>query len=1245
MGALNAFFDRIYTRSKCQKLLKYQSRQFEFSDLGIEIPPVKISFGGFRTEVKTIEQAGESAKALDDFQYQLCRDLENKTLKEQLDKGTWTKYIKARFAANALILGFRSTLEAFKSDPTGQRKSLDSIIEDIQRFVKCLSGDLDKNYDSPAGIDAVSTAISHANTPGLAISVDEHKIDELLAGKFREFKNIQSNILEKITEVEEIFKESRDRLKLLEYDIKIFTAESKFKPGNIDCWKDGEFTDRDIKSGYDARRPVTDEIIDSVEKNPGTIIYGDPYAGKSILLKRITFELIQKDYVVLYGDNIEAKAYLLQELLTSIAESYEKIVFIVDNVHKSASESVFQVFNNIEAGKVRFLFSAREKQLDENRRRETQVALSDIPTEAQFRIEFDIDYAILLFTKAIEVTSQIDPKPEEIEYATRLYDYSKGDQSKRDQSKRDQSKGDPLMYNLGLRLYLSKGSKIGSKTMASLMQVEMGKIIKDIEELKEKKNLDLWSATIFSCLTGIADVVLNLSEKKPTSLLDCFEYTLDDLRYLGREGILLKEIGPDVLKIRHERLAYEFLSCLYKQKSYNNPQNFDRNYRVMGVMNCIWNAVNSDAIIDILSTCSYLQEVEEYEPISKLITSLYVVPADQYVLPSRFSDDEKARLLSYGLGNFYFRKEDYAECLAYYQKSLDLNSKDATVFANKGAALINLHEDKEAIALFDKALKIDARNVVALGNKGAALMNLRKNDEAITWYDKALDIRPNDAFVLANKGTALINLHKDKKAIALFDKALKIDERNVVALRGKGSALINQAKYEEAITWYDKALDIDSNDAAVLSNKGTAISKMGRNEEAIKLYDKALEIDARNVIALCNKGLAIASMGRYDEAITWYDKALEIKPNEATVLADKGSALHSLGKDDVAITLYDKALNIDARNVKALCNKGLAIASMGRYDEAITWYDKALEIKPNEATVLAYKGIALNNLGKKEQAIILYDKALKIDAWNVVVLNSKALTLTRLGKDEEAITWFDKALKINANDEDALTGKGSALHNIGKDEEAITLLDKALKINANNVDALTDKGSALHNIGKDEEAITLLDKALKINANNVDALTDKGSALHNIGKDEEAITLLDKALKINAKDVHTLMTKGLVLLNLGKYEETIACYDKILKIDANDVPTLLSKGLVLSHLNRYSEATKCYDKALKIDSSDPDTWFDRARSNSKLGKVDNALRDLKTAIEIGGEEYKTKARNEEDFDNMQGYKRFEDVVR
>jgi hypothetical protein len=92
-------------------------------------------------------------------------------------------------------------------------------------------------------------------------------IYELLKRKFKKFTTL-SNV------------------DLLQHNMRIITKQTEFKAGDKECWKIGYFHEGDIKNNLDARRPIVDTLIDSVNKNSGTILFGRSHYGKSIILQR-----------------------------------------------------------------------------------------------------------------------------------------------------------------------------------------------------------------------------------------------------------------------------------------------------------------------------------------------------------------------------------------------------------------------------------------------------------------------------------------------------------------------------------------------------------------------------------------------------------------------------------------------------------------------------------------------------------------------------------------------------------------------------------------------------------------------------------------------------------------------------------------------------------------------------------------------------------------------------------------------
>lgn len=117
----------MFNRKRCQRLIEYQNRTIKFkADVGEGI----FSLGDFETKMNNIVVAGEVAKALDDYQYLICDQY--KHLRQ--NDPEFKSHLEDREKVIKILTAFRMTLEAFKMDPTGQRKNLENIVTTMQGF-------------------------------------------------------------------------------------------------------------------------------------------------------------------------------------------------------------------------------------------------------------------------------------------------------------------------------------------------------------------------------------------------------------------------------------------------------------------------------------------------------------------------------------------------------------------------------------------------------------------------------------------------------------------------------------------------------------------------------------------------------------------------------------------------------------------------------------------------------------------------------------------------------------------------------------------------------------------------------------------------------------------------------------------------------------------------------------------------------------------------------------------------------
>jgi hypothetical protein len=144
--------------------------------------------------------------------------------------------------------------------------------------------------------------------------------------------------------------------------VHLFTKDLQVGSADINCWKRGVFELADISQGYDGRRPICNKVIKSIHENIGTIINGGPYVGKSVLLKRIIYEMTNNGYSVFYVDDSSIDPSSLLEFIKRINNwnILQRILIIADDIHQMNNYNIFKTFNHffrLGTSNIRFLLA------------------------------------------------------------------------------------------------------------------------------------------------------------------------------------------------------------------------------------------------------------------------------------------------------------------------------------------------------------------------------------------------------------------------------------------------------------------------------------------------------------------------------------------------------------------------------------------------------------------------------------------------------------------------------------------------------------------------------------------------------------------------------------------------------------------------------------------------------------------------------------------------------------------------
>jgi len=464
-----------------------------------------------------------------------------------------------------------------------------------------------------------------------------NEISSIKATFASEVQSLRITIDKQIKTVTEELKDYSAKLEISKLGLELVTTPTlaMMGDGNKDCWKEGRFTIEDVKNGYDVRRSKTDEIINSIDKNVGTILFGESYSGKSTILGRVILEkVVENGYAVVHGEGMKAEASLLRGLLENITSRFTRVLVIADNVHKRGSEELFKVFNkyyNVKNdtdtdNRIRFLFAARKTEFDisknalePNDKKEINHSLSHME---KIRLSFEEQDAILFLRKALSVSNrEKNISEEEIEReAKRRY---------------ESSKHDLFMFIYAVQEYIG-----GDKIYVHFFEDDMEQKINSISE-----NIVLERPSLLCSFMGMCGIELS------NELMDNCGIYFDIRNLLVRKGFLFQN---GKYRVRHERWSKEFLFYLYKMYFSNNFKPFDDKYKIREILQSILNNVNVEDLFNILNVSSSLFEEKEgrLKPLGEVVIQNFTVP-------DHLNVNDKADLYGYSLGTFYHLLGDY----------------------------------------------------------------------------------------------------------------------------------------------------------------------------------------------------------------------------------------------------------------------------------------------------------------------------------------------------------------------------------------------------------------------------------------------------------------------------------------------------------------------------------------------------------------------------------------------------------
>jgi tetratricopeptide (TPR) repeat protein len=304
-------------------------------------------------------------------------------------------------------------------------------------------------------------------------------------------------------------------------------------------------------------------------------------------------------------------------------------------------------------------------------------------------------------------------------------------------------------------------------------------------------------------------------------------------------------------------------------------------------------------------------------------------------------------------GDLYYRKQNYNEALASYQKAAADAPNDGNLYYG--------------IALVQQALA----NVE--GQEQAATTGISKPNQ----YATELQLLLADA------------LHKQRKydpALAAYNKVLAAKPDSIEIYRLMGEIYRAQSKFADAIEITKRALRLWPQSGELYTDISWYYSLNGNTNEAIAAAKSATSLLPTAYMGFTNLCRAHNDAGQWAQAIFACNSALKLNPDDGETHFYLGRALKEVGRTADAARSFDKAVvglvkftqnNPDYSDGFYLL--GNAYFNDSQFDKAVDAYRRSLDLAPNFPRARYNAGVSFIRLKNKNAAVEQYNALVNLD--------------------------------------------------------------------------------------------------------------------------------------------------------------------------------------------------------------------------------------------------------------------------
>lgn len=203
----------------------------------------------------------------------------------------------------------------------------------------------------------------------------------------------------------------------------------------------------------------------------------------------------------------------------------------------------------------------------------------------------------------------------------------------------------------------------------------------------------------------------------------------------------------------------------------------------------------------------------------------------------------------------------------HYHKVLALDPRHPDAIHYLGVIAHQAGKSEIAVAMIRAAIQINSQDASYFANLALALNATHRFDEALVACEQAISRNPGATDAYLSRATALSAFGRLDEAAAVLAGAVQIAPAFGKARFQLGLLRRSQGKTSEALNEFDAAIRIAPSNAQAHFCRAAVLDEPGRFAESVDAYSMALHLQPDYASAHCNLGGVLFKLARFDGAV------------------------------------------------------------------------------------------------------------------------------------------------------------------------------------------------------------------------------------------------------------------------------------------------------------------------------------------------------------------------------------------